>query len=54
MTVKGSLMPKRFALRAAGIARPIRVLYPVPAAFAPTAAAQRIGLAVGEPGRPCR
>jgi alanine racemase len=39
-----------FALRAAGIRRPIRVLYPAPAAFAAQAAAADIALAVGDPG----
>jgi alanine racemase len=41
-------MDEALALRAAGIERPIRVLYPVPASFASQAAAQGIGLAVGD------
>jgi alanine racemase len=41
-------MDEALALRAGGIQRPIRVLYPVPASFAPEAAAQGIGLAVGD------
>ena len=43
-------MDEALALRAGGITRPIRVLYPVPASFAATAAESGIGLAVGDPG----
>jgi alanine racemase len=43
-------MDEALALRAGGVTRPIRVLYPVPASFAATAAESGIGGAVGDPG----